>query len=77
MEKRVPTRAQALVKVTKTRLDAFIIKYDQDREFRTRLARVLEEARDKENLRLRTIFQDYMSFLPKEHIEELIKKLNV
>ena len=77
MEKRVPTRAQALVKVSKTRLDAFIIKYDQDREFRTRLARVLEEARDKENLRLRTIFQDYISFIPENHIEDLIKKINV
>ena len=75
MEKRVPTRAQALVKVTKTRLDAFIIKYDQDREFRTRLARVLEEARDKENLRLRTIFQEYISFIPESHIEDLINKL--
>lgn len=75
MEKRVPTRAQALVKVSKTRLDAFIIKYDQDREFRTRLARVLEEARDKENLRLRTIFQEYISFIPEGHIEELINKL--
>ena len=75
MEKRVPTRAQALIKVTKTRLDAFIIKYDQDREFRTRLARVLEEARDKENLRLRTIFQEYIPFIPESHIEELINKL--
>ena len=75
MEKRVPTRAQALIKVTKTRLDAFIIKYDKDREFRTRLARVLEEARDKENLRMRTIFQEYIGFIPETHIEDLINKL--
>ena len=75
MEKRVPTRAQALIKVTKTRLDAFIIKYDQDRDFRTRLARVLEEARDKENLRHRAIFHEYMSFLPENQIKDLINKL--
>jgi hypothetical protein len=75
MEKRVPTRAKALIKVNKTRLDAFMIKYDQDREFRIRLARVLEECRDKENLRLRAIFQDYMSFIPEDHIEDLTNKL--
>ena len=75
MEKRVPTRKKALVKVTKTRLDAFMIKYDQDREFRTRLARVLEEARDNEKSRLLAIFQEYLPFIPESRLEDLKKQL--
>jgi len=59
-------------------LDKFVCEHesiDGVRKWRKDLKGVLEETRIKENLRLRTIFQDYMSFLPKEHIEELINKL--
>jgi len=60
-------------------LDRFVYRHEPDvmtmDEWRKDLQVVLDETRLKENIRLRTIFQDYVSFLPKEHIEELIKKL--
>jgi hypothetical protein len=43
--------------------------------WRKDLEAVLEETRLKENIRLRTIFQDYVSFLPENHLKDLIEKL--
>jgi len=74
----IPTKSQIRTGKGRTRLQVFVLKFcpdDRKKEFRMRLSLVLEENRVKENMRLMTIIQDYLQFIPESHLEDLINKL--
>ena len=67
----------AVKKGTASALEQFIYNEEPNvaDAWRDGLEKVIEETRLKENLRLRTIFQDYFSFIPENHLKDLIEKL--